>query len=179
VLAIVVLIIVLPIIFVAIPKKAQHEINASTIEVTSQEVIDPNEHSVRLAMKSVIRSGSKYHPIIHSFNASLSLDGQTPFTYITIPEAKSEAETFVSADQVANFTSLDAFSKYTTTVLAAESFNVHLDGKPSIKLSGLPSMDVNYNKVVTMKGTISPTSAYSQIHYLLTHQVSTSSPAST
>jgi hypothetical protein len=119
-------------------------------------VTEPNEQGVKLKFKTIIRSDSKYHPTIHSFNASLSLDGQDPFTYITVPEAKSEAETFVSVDQHVDFATLDAFSKYTSTVLAAETFNVHLDGKPTIKLGGLPSMKVNYNKVVTMKGSNYP-----------------------
>ncbi|KAH3948332.1 hypothetical protein HBI56_126580 [Parastagonospora nodorum] len=150
--AIIVLIIVLPIIYVAIPNKAQDEINKSTLEVTSQEVTSPTENGVHLKLESVIRSDSSYHPTIDSFRAALSLDGQDPFIHIQIPEAKSEAETRVSVDQDAEFTSLEAFTAYTKTVLGAETFNVNLRGKTNIHLKGLPTMDVDYNKVVSMKG---------------------------
>lgn len=152
VLIIIVLVIVLPIIYVAIPKKAQHEINASTLEVTSQEVTDPTEEGVHLKLESVIRSGSSYHPTVDAFSAALSLEGQKAFTYIDIPEAKSEAETRITVDQAVKFTTIDAFSEYTKTVLGSEKFNVYLDGKTKVHLSGLPAMDVNYNKVVEMKG---------------------------
>ena len=38
--------------------------------------------------------------------------------------------------------------------MGAETFKVHLDGKTQVHLKGLPGMDVKYNKVVTMKGTL-------------------------
>jgi hypothetical protein len=151
---IVVLIIVLPLIFVGVPNKAQHEINASTLEVTSQEVTNPQPDGVHLKIDTVIRSGSSYHPTIDAFRAALSLSGQAPFLHIDIPNAKSEAETHITVEQDVKFDSLDAFSAYTKAVLASESFEVHLDGKPNIHLSGLPTMDVNYNKVITMKGML-------------------------
>ncbi|RAR15611.1 pre-mrna processing factor 4 -like protein [Stemphylium lycopersici] len=150
--AIIILVIVLPIIYVAIPKKAQSEINASTIEVTSQEVTDPHPDGIHLKLDTVIKSDSSYHPTIDAFRAALSLEGQEPFLYINIPEVKSESETPVSVEQDVEFASKEAFSEYTKTVLASVEFDVHLDGKPNIHLSGLPTMDVNYNKVVTMKG---------------------------
>jgi hypothetical protein len=172
------LIIILPIIFVAIPKKAQHEINSSTMEVTSQEVTEPTAEGVHLKLASVIKSGSSYHPTIDSFRAGLSLDGQDPFLYIQIPKTKSEAETHIEVEQDVNFTSLDAFSSYTKAVMGADTFNVHLDGKTQVHLKGLPGMDVNYNKVVSMKGkstTILPTKPVTKT----TIQVSTNSRAST
>ncbi|OAL07604.1 hypothetical protein IQ06DRAFT_12984 [Phaeosphaeriaceae sp. SRC1lsM3a] len=152
VLIIIVLIIVLPIIFVAIPKKAQHEINSSTLEVTSQEVTNPTEQGVHLKLESVIRSGSSYHPTVDGFNAALSLEGKDPFIHIDIPEAKSEAETHITVDQDVKFATLNAFSEYTKTVLGSDKFNVYLNGKTKVHLKGLPAMDVNYNKVVEMKG---------------------------
>jgi hypothetical protein len=150
---IIVLVIVLPIIFVGVPNKAQHEINSSTLEVTSQEVTNPQADGVHLKIDTVIRSGSSYHPKIDAFRAGLSLEGQKPFLYVEIPEAKSEAETRITVDQDVKFVSADVFSIYTQAVLEAETLEIRLDGKPTIHLSGLPSMDVDYNKVVTMKGT--------------------------
>lgn len=152
-LVILILVIILPVIFVAIPHKAQHEINASTLEVTSQGVTNPQADGVHLKLDTVIKSSSSYHPTIDAFRAALSLEGQKePFLYINVPAAKSDAETHITIDQDVNFTSLDAFTAYTKAVLGAETFKVHLDGKPKIHLKGLPAMKVNYNKIVTMKG---------------------------
>lgn len=152
-LVVIVLVVLLPIIFVGIPNKAQHEINASSLEVTSQEVTQPTPDGVHLKIDTVIRSGSSFHPTIQGFRAGLSLKGQDPFIYIDIPQAKSDAETRITVEQDVKFETLDAFTQYTKAVLDAETFEVHLDGKTDLKLSGLPSMDVDYNKVVTMKGT--------------------------
>jgi hypothetical protein len=147
------LIVSLLIIYVAVPKIAQNEINSSTLEVTAQEVTNPNATGLHLKLDSVIRSGSSFHPIVDSFRASLTLDGQNePFIYVQVPEVKSEAETFVTIDQDVIFTSLDAFSRYTKVSMTSDTFNVKLDGKTNIHLKGLPTMAVNYNKVLSMKG---------------------------
>lgn len=82
----------------------------------------------------------------------MSLEGKEPFTNIDIPQTKSEAETRITVDQAVKFPTLNAFSEYTKTVLGSEKFNVYLNGKTKVHLSGLPAMDVDYNKVVEMKG---------------------------
>jgi hypothetical protein len=175
VLVAIILIVILPIIFVAIPKKAQHEINSSTLEVTSQEITSPNSDGIHLKLESVIKSDSSYHPTIDGFRAALTIDPhQGPFVYIDIPQAKSDAETHISVEQDLKFTSLDAFTSYTRTVLSAEAFDVHLDGKTKVHLKGLPGMKVNYNKVVRMKGT----SKFRHSQRMLTHfQASTNCKA--
>ncbi|KAF3046511.1 hypothetical protein E8E12_010400 [Didymella heteroderae] len=152
VLIIIVLVVVLPLIFVGLPKKAQHEINASTIEVTNMEVTNPQTNSVHLKIDNTIRSDSSYHPRIEGFRAGMSLDGQEPFIYIDIPEAKSEAVTYITVDQEATFNSVDGFTAYTKAVLASEELTMDLNGKTTIHISGLPSTKVNYNKKITMKG---------------------------
>ncbi|KAL5113459.1 hypothetical protein ACEQ8H_008651 [Pleosporales sp. CAS-2024a] len=152
VLAIIVLIILLPIIYVAIPNKAQHDINASTLEVTSLVITNPTEKGVHVNLSSVIKSNSSYHPVIDGFVAGLSVDRQAPFIHINVPGLKSQKETPVTVDQDVSFTSLEAFTNFTKAVLGSETFHVNLDGKPNIHLKGLPTMNVNYDKVVSTKG---------------------------
>lgn len=152
VLVVLVLVIVLPLIFVGLPKQAQHEINESKLEVTNMEVTNPTSDSVHLKIDNTITSDSKYHPRIEAFRAGLSLDGQDPFIYVNVPEAKSEHETYVTIDQDAKFESLEAFSAYTKAVLASEELTIDLDGNTKIHISGLPVTKVNYNKKITMKG---------------------------
>lgn len=148
----IVLVIVLPLIFVGLPRKAQKEINSSTLEVTNMEVTNPTPDSVHLKIDNTIRSDSSYHPTIEAFRAGLSLEGQEPFIYIDIPEAKSEGETFITVEQDVNFADSDRFTAYTKTVLGSEELTINLDGRTTIHISGLPSTDVNYNKKITMKG---------------------------
>ena len=152
ILAIIILVIILPIIFVAIPKKAQHDLDESTLEVTLQEVTSPSADGIHLKLVSKARSTSKYHPTIRAFRAGLSLEGKEPFLYIDVPEAKANAETDIIVDEPLKFPSLDRFVEYNQVVMGSEQFVVNMNGKTKLKLSGLPSMSVNYNKKVTLKG---------------------------
>ncbi|PSN63454.1 hypothetical protein BS50DRAFT_113493 [Corynespora cassiicola Philippines] len=150
--AIIVLIIILPVIYVAIPKKAQSDVNKSTLEVTSQEVTNPSPNGIHLKLASVARSSSSFHPRLGAFQAALSLEGQEPFIHIDIPSVKANAVTDINLEQDVQFANLDAFIEYNKVVMGSETFQVHLDGKTTVHLSGLPTMDVDYNKVLTMKG---------------------------
>ncbi|KAF2253182.1 hypothetical protein BU26DRAFT_418752 [Trematosphaeria pertusa] len=146
------LIIVLPIIYVAIPKKAQHDLDASTLDVTEQDVTSPTTDGVHLKLVSVAKSGSSFHPTIEGFQAGLSLLDQPAFIYINVPETKAEAETTITVDQDVAIANMDAFKDYNKVVMGSESFDVYMDGKTKIHQSGLQAISVNYHKKVTMKG---------------------------
>jgi hypothetical protein len=75
------------------------------------EVTNPQPNSVHFKIDSTIRSDSSYHPRIEAFRAGLSLEGQEPFVYINIPEAKSEGETYITVDQDVTFDSADGFTE--------------------------------------------------------------------
>jgi len=152
VLAIIVLVIVLPVIYVAIPNKAQHDLNASTLEVTSQDVTSPTPDGIHLKLVTLAKSGSSFHPTIEGFRASLSLQDKEPFFYIDIPETKAEDETNIVVEQDLTPTSMDRFKEYNMAVIGSEQFDVYLNGKTKIHQSGLSAISVNYNKKVTMKG---------------------------
>ncbi|KAF2682714.1 hypothetical protein K458DRAFT_443908 [Lentithecium fluviatile CBS 122367] len=152
VIAILILVIVLPIIFVAIPKKAQHDLDASTLEVTGQEVTSPSADGIHLKITSKARSSSSFHPTIEGFQAGLQLEGKEPFIYVDVPETKAEAETDIVIDQDVKFASLDAFKEYNKLVMGSESFDVYMNGKTKIHQKGLQAISVDYNKKVTMKG---------------------------
>lgn len=143
---------VLPIFYVAIPNKAQHDINASTLEVTSQEVINTEPNKVHVSTKAIARSSSSFHPTIEGFRAGLSLEGQEPFLYLDMPDTKAEAETYISIDQDAPIVNMDSFKEYTKTVIASEQLTVIMSGKTKIHQKGLSAISVNYNKQVQLKG---------------------------
>jgi hypothetical protein len=147
---------VLPVIFVAIPDKAQHDLNASTLDVTSQEVTSPNADGVHLKLNSEAKSSSSFHPTIEAFTAGLKLDGKEPFLYVNVPETKAEAETDILIDQDVKIASLDAFKEYNKLVMNSESFDVYMAGKTKIHQSGLQAISVDYNKKVSMKGKLNP-----------------------
>lgn len=152
VIGIIVVIVVVPIIYVAIPKKAQKDLNSSTLEVTSQEVTSPRPDGIHLKLVSVAKSTSSFHPVIEGFKASLSLENKDPFIVIDVPETKAEASTDIVVEQDLKFASLERFVEYNKVVMGSESFSVFLTGKTRIRQSGLQPISVDYRKKVTMKG---------------------------
>jgi hypothetical protein len=152
ILAIIILVVVLPLIFVGIPKKAQHDLNASTLEVKSQDVTQATADGIHLKLVTEAKSGSSFHPTIEAFRAGLSLDGKNPFIYIDVPTTKADAETEIAVEQDVKFSSLDQFVDYNKVVMGSEEFKVYMNGKTKLKLKGLPTMSVNYDKIITMKG---------------------------
>ncbi|KAF2750711.1 hypothetical protein M011DRAFT_455725 [Sporormia fimetaria CBS 119925] len=152
VVAVLVLVIVLPIIYVAIPKKAQSDLNKSTLEVTSQEVTNPTPDGFKLRIVSTARSSSKFHPIIEGFPAALSLKDKEPFLRVDVPEVKANAETEIIIEMDKKIDDMERFTEYTMTVMGSEEFEVYMDGKTKIRQSGLSAIDVDYNKVIKMKG---------------------------
>lgn len=152
VLIIFVLVIVLPIIYVAIPKKAQKDINASTLEVTMQDVSDPTPDSVQLAIDSIARSSSSFHPTIEGFRAAFYLEGKEPFIYADVPEVKAEAETSIKIRQNVKIANMESFKEYNKVVIGSEEFTVFLSGKTKVHQSGLSAISVDYDKRITMKG---------------------------
>lgn len=138
------------------PHKGQKELDKAEIEVTNQGISDPKPNSFHLVLKNTITSTSSYHPTLSSFNGSLFLEDTLPdikpYGYITIPQVHSEAVNNVDIEQDVQIVDMDQFIAYNKLVINSEEFRLGLRGKPSVKLGGLPSFDVDYNKVVTMKG---------------------------
>jgi hypothetical protein len=152
VIAVIALVVALPVVYVAIPKKAQHDISASTLEVQSQEATSPSPDGVHLKLISVAKSGSDFHPTLDAFQAGLSVQGLAPFVYLNIPSIKAEAQTQIVVDQDVKVSNMDSFIAYNKLALGSETFEIDFNGKTKVHQSGLHAISVNYNKKVTMKG---------------------------
>ncbi|OCL01806.1 hypothetical protein AOQ84DRAFT_204035 [Glonium stellatum] len=156
VLAVIVLVIILPIIYVGIPQKAQHDVNASTLEIQEQTVSDPTSSAVHLKLVSVARSDSSFHPTLDAFQAALFLEDTEPniipFGYVEIPKTAVEHETTITVDQTLNVTNMDQFIAYNKVVMNSDEFRIAIRGRTGLHQKGLSKINVDYNKVVTMKG---------------------------
>ena len=155
-------------IYVAIPKKAQHDVNASTLEIQAQNISDPTSSTVHLKLVSVARSDSSFHPTLDAFQAALFLEDTEPniipFGYVEIPKTNVEHETTITVDQTLNVTNMDQFIAYNKVVMNSDEFRIAIRGRTGLHQNGLSKINVDYNKVVTMKG---PRSRCPAFNYLL------------
>ncbi|KAI9679922.1 MAG: hypothetical protein M1817_004937 [Caeruleum heppii] len=156
ILACVVLIIVLPLIYVGFPNIAQKGVNESTLEIKSMQLTNPTSTSFRLQQEEVLRSDSKYHPQLDSFNASLFLESTLPdikpFAYVQVPAVKSTGEVSFTLDQVVEIADLEQFTEYTKLVVDSEEYRLAIRGRPVLHQGSFPETTVDYNEVVTLKG---------------------------
>ncbi|RMY64221.1 hypothetical protein D0863_09985 [Hortaea werneckii] len=152
---IVVLVVVLPVIYVGYPKIAQDGINSATLQITSQEVLNPTPDHVDVSLTSRFITDSSYHPDLKAFNASLYLEGRDkPFINLGIPDIDGAKNgTVVQVDEeAAVIGNRDEFERYCQTTLGSAEYTVFLTGSGGLKQGGLPNTNVDYNNSVTIKG---------------------------
>lgn len=60
----------------------------------------------------------------------------------------------VNQDVHLNNPSAKAFAEFSTATMLQENVTLHLHGKPQLKLGALPTVTVNYDKKVQIKGVL-------------------------
>lgn len=139
-------------VYVGYPRIAQGDINDSTLDVTSMEISEPSPDGFHLNQKQVIGSGSTFKPKLYSFDADVSLLGSPKFTTVTVPDVQGRDGYVVDIDQWVDLSSVGDFEAFSTAVMMNEEFKLNIYGEPRLKLGALPTIDIDYNKTITMKG---------------------------
>ncbi|PYH76525.1 hypothetical protein BO82DRAFT_359052 [Aspergillus uvarum CBS 121591] len=152
ILIVVVLVVVLPVVYVGYPNIAQHDINKSTLNITSMAISDPTPNSFHLRETQVIGSSSAFKPNIYSFSAAISLLGGAPFITVQIPKFKAHDGVQVDVDQDVNITDVAAFTEFSKAVMLNEEIQMNVYGKADLKEGSLPKTKITYNKTTTIKG---------------------------
>jgi len=142
-------------IYVLYPEIAQDDVNKSTIINTAQIVMDPSAESLNLTIDGTLETTSIFHPTLRPFNASLYLEGASePFTSFTVPSIHAKNGTNFTVSQVVEVLNLGELTTYSEFLLALETFNVQLRGHGNLKLGGLPTVGINYNQTIKIKGEL-------------------------
>lgn len=150
------LIICLCLIYVYMPKKAQHDVNASSLSFTDLQFLNPSPNTITLTQKGILHSPSHYTPTLDSFNASLWLVtngvfGAVPFVNIQMPKIHAlHGDSNVSVtDQVVTVLDQAQLSQYAIQVLDQKNVTTALTGRTKLHLGALPTTEVNYNESTT------------------------------
>ncbi|KAL4915755.1 hypothetical protein BDW62DRAFT_119781 [Aspergillus aurantiobrunneus] len=149
---VIVLVIALPLVYVGYPNIAQDDIDDSTLTVESMQISEPAPNGFHLNQRQVIGSGSTFHPTIYSFDAEVSLLGSPPFATVRVPDVHGVDGFVVNIDQWLDLTDAEEFAAFSTAVMMNEEFDLNVYGEPRLKLGALPTIDIEYNKTVNMKG---------------------------
>jgi cytoskeletal protein RodZ len=153
------LIIALCLVYVAMPKIAQHGVDESSIEFTEVDFLNPTSESIVLTQKAILHSPSMYTPTLDAFNASLWLltngvFGPTPMMYIPMPQIHAlhpQSSSGIVGLNV-SIANLEQVTEYATTVLTKEYVETALTGRTKLHEGALPTTWINYNSSTTYKG---------------------------
>jgi cytoskeletal protein RodZ len=155
---IVFLIISLCLVYVAMPKIAQHGVSEAWLEFTNIQFLSPTEQSITITQDAIVHSPSVYTPTLDPFNASLYLltDGvyaSEPMMIVPMPSIhalhpQSNASIQNEVLQIAN---LDQVTDYAIQVMTQENITTALVGKTKLHEGKLPVTEVTYNSTSTYK----------------------------
>ncbi|KAL3417550.1 hypothetical protein PVAG01_10560 [Phlyctema vagabunda] len=151
------LLIALLLVYVGMPKIAQHDVNRSSLEFRELDFLDPTPNTISLTQLGVLHNPSTFTPTLDAFNATLSLVtggvvANTSFFNIEIPKIHAKGDTDVPIrNQLITVTDMDQLTQYCIAVLQNEEVTTHLDGRTKLHLGALPTVKVNYRESTTYK----------------------------
>lgn len=142
-------------VYVGYPKIAQNTINKSGLNVTSFSAMNPSPTQFSVDFVSSLWTHSQYHPILRSFNASISLSKEKdPLFYFESPEVKkAKMGAIQHVHQDVQIVDADAFVEFSKALLLNDTVTTYLQGKGGVKEGHLPQKPVNYNTRSTIGGT--------------------------
>jgi len=150
------LVVSLCLVYVAMPKIAQHGVNQSSLEMLSIAFLDPTPDSVTLTMNAILYSPSIFTPTLDPFNATLWLvtNGSVstvPMNQLLMPQIhalhpKSIASVSLQTVAIEN---LDQITDYAIQVMTGESVSTALTGRTKLHEGHLPASEINFNTTVT------------------------------
>jgi hypothetical protein len=75
-----------------------------------------------------------------------------PVSYATVPETQSNDGQVVIVDATLQLHNIDAATNFTKAVLASDTWDLSVYGRPQLKEMVLPISTVTFNKTIEMKG---------------------------
>jgi len=153
---IIAVLVVVLIIFVAVPKLAQHKVNDSELTIDSIVASDTQSENFTMSVNSSIHVPSPASATIAGFEGVMYLEDyepHVPFARLAFPPTTGDANQVVNISQFTPITNLEAFTRFNTWLLLNESIRVTVEGDTTIRLSGLArDYPITFKKTVTLAG---------------------------
>jgi hypothetical protein len=141
------------------PRIAQHDVNASSLEFTSLKFENPSMEQITLTQQAILHNPSMYTPTLDPFTAGTYLVtngtfGAVPIIYVAMPKIHATKPTSNAGvvDQVVKINNLDQLTQYAKEVISQEYVETALVGRTNLHLGALPTTKVNYNSTSKYKG---------------------------
>jgi hypothetical protein len=153
------LIIALCLVYVGMPKIAQHGVDQSSIEVTTLKFLEPTSNSIVLTQDTILHSPSIFTPTLDPFNADSFLVtngtfGPTSMLKIPMPRVHALHPSSNQSVSGVNLTiqNLEQVTAYASAIITQENVSTALVGRTKLHVGALPVVTINFNSTSTYKG---------------------------
>ncbi|KAK2023228.1 hypothetical protein LX32DRAFT_572136 [Colletotrichum zoysiae] len=151
-----ILLIVLLIIFVAVPRISQSKLDHVKLTVDGITVSNTKSNSYNMAINSTLTSDGSVKATVEPFDGVMyleDLEPHTPFVNLKFPETKSVKLQTVNISQPIEIADMAAFTTFNTWLQNNESVRVTIRGNTHVKVKGIARRyGVVFRNTVTLKG---------------------------
>lgn len=153
------LIIALCLVYVGLPRIAQHNVDESSLEFTTFKFLDPTMKTVTLTQDGILHNPAIFTPTLDSFVADSYLVtngtfGPASIIKVQMPKIHAKhptSEAGVDAQQV-TIVDIDQLTAFATAVISQEYVETALVGRTNLHLGALPTTQITYNSTSKYKG---------------------------
>ncbi|QIW98347.1 hypothetical protein AMS68_003865 [Peltaster fructicola] len=147
--------IILPIIYVVYPNTAQSQVDSSTIIPTHQSITKVTPTSFYYNQSALLEISTSYNPPpqLFTWNGSYYVEGSTePFLSIVIPQIAAQNGSEIQTAQEIQITNMPEFIKNNDLIFNSDNFSIYLRGNGQLKESILSTININYDKKISLRG---------------------------
>ncbi|KAF3386245.1 hypothetical protein F1880_000279 [Penicillium rolfsii] len=151
----IVLVVVLPLVYVGIPRFANDYINDYKFDYEGLAITNPRPTSFHISQSKRLNIGGGFSGSGHltAFNASIRVpDTNEEFGMFPIPEIDFHNGANLNIDHDLELSCVECLSKLAVAAATNQSFGVLVTGDPDLKFGALPTAHLKIHKTMEMNG---------------------------
>jgi len=151
------LLVALLVVYVGMPKIAQHQVNDSKLEFKEAFFLNPTADAITVSQNAVLHNPSKFTPTLDAFPADFFLVTNGTYAAVSMltlpmPSIHAKKQTATSIENVVvKVNDQDALADFAIAVMHNENITTALVGRTKLHLGSLPTQKVKFNSTSTYK----------------------------
>ncbi|EAW08095.1 DUF3712 domain-containing protein [Aspergillus clavatus NRRL 1] len=151
----IVLVVVLPIIYVGVPRIASQYINDYKYDYTGLQITNPRPSAFHVSQTQKLKMGGGFSGSGHlsAFNATITVPGtSTPMAIFPVSQIDFSDGADFSISQDLDLLCVDCLSQLAAAAASDKEYAVLVTGDPDLKFGALPTAHLDIHKTMKMQG---------------------------
>jgi hypothetical protein len=154
--ACVVVLVVCLVIFVGVPKIAQHKLDEAELDIQGVNILQTEPDKFIMEVNSTIKTDGSIHADVDAFTGRMYLadyEPQVAFATLNFPQTTADKFQIVNISQEVTVADMDAFVRFNEWFVERETLRLTIEGDTKVKPAGLNrKYDVTFKKTLEFKG---------------------------